>query len=169
MDGLQKLDKIVQKVEDFVGGWMFFVMMFFTGINVFLFFATGKRTAGLDEIVLGAYVWVTYIAIGRHYKEHSCVSVDFLVKIMPPKVSGIINVFRDIASVIISGVMVYYGTILTVSSVDKLTNILKISYTLFDSALVIGFASIILFTISKYLPPRKKVGQKDQSEGEKTV
>lgn len=154
--GLQKLDKTVKAIEDFIGGWMFFVMMFFTGINVLLMFITGKRTAGLDEIVLGAYVWITYIAIGRHYKEHSCVSVDFLVRILPEKAAGIVNIFRDVASAVISAVMVYYSVKLTIVSTGQLTNILKISYSVFDMALVIGFTSIIVYIISKYVPPKKK-------------
>lgn len=152
---LQKLDRIVEKVENFIGGWMFFIMMFFTGINVFIMFSGGKKIPGLDEIVLGAYVWVTYIALGRHYKQHSCVSVDFLVKVMPPKIANVINIFRDIVAVIICAVMVYFGVILTVSSTDKLTNILKIPYTIFDAGLVVGFASIIAYIISKYIPVKK--------------
>ncbi len=161
----QKLDRTVEKIENFIGGWMFFIMMFFTGINVLLMYTVGKRTAGLDEIVLGAYVWVTYIAIGRHYKDHSCVSVDFLVKFLPAKISRVINILRDIISVIISAVMLYYGFKLTVSSVDKLTNILKISYTYFDAALVIGFGSIIIYIISKYVPRKKEPAAENKAEG----
>lgn len=152
--GFQKLDRAVQAVEDLIGGCMFFIMMSFTGINVFIMFFGEKKIAGLDEIVLAAYVWITYIALGRHYKEHRCVSVDFLVQIMPPKVAKGIKIFRDAASVVISAVMVYYAAILTAASTNKLTNILKIPYSVIDVALVIGFTSIIVYTIFKYIPKK---------------
>ena len=166
--GFQKLDKAVLMIEDLIGGCMFFVMMAFTGVNVFLVLFGQKKIAGLDEIVLAAYVWITYIALGRHYKEHRCVSVDFLVQIMPPKVARGINVFRDVASVVISAVMVYYAVILTAASTTKLTNILKIPYSIIDIALVIGFTSIIVYTISKYIPKKDRPAQETENGGQDT-
>lgn len=154
---MKKLDlnKAVATIENFIGGSLFFVMMLFTSLNVFILMTGGKRLNGLEEIVLGAYVWVSYIALGRHYKEHTCVSVDFLVKLLPPSAAKVLDIFRDIVVMIIGAVMIYYGTLLTVASLSKPTKILKIPHAYFDLALVLGYISVIGYTISKYVPKKK--------------
>ena len=160
------LNQFLRKAENVIGGCLFFVMMFFTGINVFVIFSGHRRIAGLDEIVLAAYVWVTYIALGRHYKEGDNISVDFVVRIMPPRVQKVVLLLRDVATFSISLVMLVAAIDLTRNSFNKYTSLLRIPLGYIDLATVIGFGSVLAYILSMHLGHTESLTEEKQEEEE---
>ena len=161
-----KIRKFFAGLESVLGGMMFFVMIFFIGINVFFWWFQGRKFAQLDEIVLGAYVWVTYLCLGTHYIDRSCVSVDFLVQIASPSVRKVLDVIRDAATFIIASVVCWYGTRLMMNSFDKYTAIIKIPYAYIELGLVIGTLTLLIKIILKYIPDPEepqKAGEEEKA------
>ena len=63
----------MDKIMDFIGGTMFFMMVLLTGFNVISFWITGRRFGQLEELVVSCLVWVSYISLGEHYREKDCI------------------------------------------------------------------------------------------------
>ena len=155
----KNLRKISYKAVDIMGGVMFAIMVIFTGINVFTMWFIGKRYSQLEEIVLAAYVWVAYLSLGHHYRDNQCVSVDFLVQRLPEKGQKIVEVIKDICSFIIGLVILILAWKLMMKSVNKYTAVLKIQYCWIDLGVVVGFISLVVNILGKYIP-----GGKDKDE-----
>jgi len=147
-------EKTANKVIDFIGGTMFLVMIVFTGINVFCMWIIGKRYSQLSEVVLSSFVWVSYISLGKHYRYKQCISVDFLVELLPPKSKKIIEIIQDVLVFCIGAVVLYLAIKLTGKSMNKYTAIIKISYFWIDLGVVLGFISLLLNIILKNIPSK---------------
>lgn len=142
----------MDRAIDVVGGSMFFVMVFFTGFNVFSFWTTGRRYGQIEEVVISCLVWVSYLCLGEHYRKNECISADFLVQALPPTGKKIVSVFMDVASLVIGAFVLYFGIRLMMRSTNKFTGVLKICYFWIDMGLVFGFVSLVYNIILKNLP-----------------
>ena len=144
---------------------MFFIMVFFTGITVFSMWFIGKRYSQLEEIVLAAYVWVAYLSLGHHYRDKQCVSVDFIVERLPEKAKKVVEILVDIVSFVIGFVILVLAWKLMMKSVNKYTAVVKISYFWIDMGVVVGFLSLVVNIIGKYLPDADNEVIEEELEG----
>ncbi len=145
---------------------MFFIMVSLTGFNVISFWTTGRRYGQLEELVVSCLVWVTYIGLGKHYREKECIRADFLITALPPRGQKAVDVVTDLATLIIGGVILFFGVQLMLRSTNKFTGVLKICYFWIDMGLVIGFLSLVYNILLKYVSgARAEV----RCEGEKTL
>ena len=145
----------MDKIVDIIGGSMFFVMVALTGFNVISFWTTGRRYGQLEELVVSCLVWVSYISLGQHYRDKECIRADFLLTALPPKGQKIVEVVTDLASLVIGGVILFFGLQLMLRSTNKFTGVLKICYFWIDMGLVLGFVSLVFNIVIKYIPHKK--------------
>lgn len=155
---------LMDKLVDIVGGSMFFVMVALTGFNVISFWTTGRRYGQLEELVVSCLVWVSYISLGQHYRDKECIRADFLLTAIPPKAQKVVELVTDLATLVIGGVILFFGVQLMLRSTDKLTGVLKISYFWIDMGLVFGFISLVFNIVWKYVPHKKE--KEIEKEGE---
>ena len=146
----------MDKLVDAVGGSMFFIMVLLTGFNVVSFWVPGRRYGQLEELVVSCLVWVSYISLGQHYRDKECIRADFLLTALPPKGQRIVEFLTDLASLVIGGVILYFGLMLMLRSTNKHTGVLKICYFWIDLGLVLGFVSLVFNIVWKYLPHKKE-------------
>lgn len=146
------LEEVIDRLTDLIGGSMFFLMIAFIGYNVFSFWTTGRRYGQLEEFVLTCLVWVSYISLGEHYRKKQCIRADFLITCLPPRGQKAVDLLCDLASFIIGAFVLYFAVMLTMKSTNKLTGVLKISYFWIDLGVVLGFFSLLLNIVRKYLP-----------------
>ena len=142
---LKKLDSLIE----IIGCVCFAGIIIVLTVNVFSDFIFGKRIPEADEIVQSFFVWVTYVGAGLLYKNGEQMKIDFIADMFPPVLRKINDIFVDIFTLVISGIMTYYAWILTAKSMIKKTPIAKIPYTFIDVALVIGFATMVLYIVVK--------------------
>ncbi len=159
-----KFTKIMDKIINAIGGTLFACMMVFTGFNVISFWTTGQRYAQIEELVLSCLVWVSFICLGRHFRERKCISADFLVTALPPRVRRVVDIITDIATMIIAVVILYFGIQLMLRSTDKFTAVLKISYIWIDLGLVLGFSSLVYNIIYRYIPKEESETKQEDEE-----
>lgn len=152
----------MDRVVDAVGGSMFFIMVALTGFNVISFWTTGRRYGQLEELVVSCLVWVTYICLGRSYREKTCIRADFLLAALPPKGQKIVELLTDAITLIIGGFILAIGIQLMLRSTDKYTGVLKICYFWIDLGLVLGFASLVFNILYRYFPHAKSQQKEDE-------
>lgn len=150
------IERVSDRVLDYLGGAVFFFMILLIGINVLSLWITGRRYAQLEELVLSGFVWVTYISIGNHYRKKQHIAVDFLVGMLRPKARKTVEIISDII-VLIVGVIVLFGTWKLLGlSIDKYTPLLKLRFLWIDLGLFLGFVSLVGNIIVKYIPSGKE-------------
>lgn len=155
--------KIIDKLTDFVGGWIFFVMVAILAINVFSYWTTGKRYGSWEELSRAIMVWVAFISLGWHYREKQCVQVDIVHQYLPPHGKKILEVLVDLCSLIIGAIIFYFSVKLMLASTDKLTGVLRISYVWIDFGVVFGFGSLLYNIVRKYIPYGRDNGEKEEN------
>lgn len=154
-DRYMRLSAAVNRAIDCFGGFLFFLMLFFSGFNVFSWWIFGRRYGQLEEIVLACFVWISYITLGQHYKRGECIRVDFLIRLLPGRGQKIVDVLNDICCAAIGSVILWFALKLALKSTNKLTAIIKIPYVLIDLGVVVGMASLLIAIVLKYIPVRQ--------------
>lgn len=154
--------KLMDKLTDIVGGWMFFVMVAILAINVFSYWTTGKRYGSWEELSRALMVWIAFVSLGWHYRDNQCVQVDILHQYLPPHGKKIIEVLIDLSSFVIGIIIFYYSVKLMLASTNKLTGVLRISYVWIDLGVVLGFASLLYNIIRKYVLGHWKDNEKEE-------
>ena len=146
---LRKIEEKTEKIIDWIGSILFFLMLISTFFNIFSYWFTGKRYAEFDEIVLTLFVWVVFIACGPLYKHGEHIQVAFIVDGFKPLARNIANLIIDIFVAIITSLVIYYTWKLTVRSFSKYTQVLKLPYAIIDIGVLFGYVSLLIASIAK--------------------
>jgi len=113
--------------------------------NVASYWIFDRSFGQIQEFVLAASVWVTYVGMGELYKSGEHISVDLLQKSLPERANRILTLLIDIVVLAVSLFVTYFSVILTLKSTNKFTAILRIPYIFIDLAVVIGFTSTAVY------------------------
>lgn len=146
--------RIVEAAENWIGASMFFVMIMFLAFNVCSWWLAGKRFGQLEEAVTACLVWVSYINMGSHYRKKQHIRVDFLLTKLSPKGQLIADIINDVCSFVIGVFVLYFGWKLMMKSTTKYTAVMHICYFWIDLGLVLGFISLLVNIVYKYLPKK---------------
>lgn len=149
MGFLRKIEEKTEKIIDWVGCILFFLMLISTFFNIFSYWFTGKRYAEFDEIVLTLFVWVVFIACGPLYKHGEHIQVSFIVEGFRPLARCIAHILIDIFVIIISAMVIYFTWKLTVRSFSKYTQVLKLPYAIIDMGVLFGYISLLIASVAK--------------------
>jgi TRAP-type C4-dicarboxylate transport system permease small subunit len=144
---MKSISTQVARVIDIIGGAMFLAMILLTVFNRVSGWVVGRTFGQVEEIILAAFVWVSYVGMGELYGSGEHISVDLLVKTITPRARQLLRLFIDIIVLVVSAVIVYFAVILSLRSINKYTAVLKIRYFYIDLAVVIGFASTVIHAI----------------------
>lgn len=112
---ISKLFKIIEKIEE---GFSFFMLMFATFlvfVNVILR-ALGFGITWAEEGTRYIIVWLSFIGGSLCAKHGEHVGIDLLTQITPPKVTKIIVSTAQLISAVFMFVLVYYGWLMTEST-----------------------------------------------------
>lgn len=145
MNFLRKIEKSI----DFIGCISLVLIVLLTSSNIITSWFFDMRYPAIDDMVNTFFVWVTYISTGVLYKNGEQVTVDFVVDSMPPKARKLCEVFVDVFTMFISCVMTKLAWELSIKSMNKTTPSLEIPYSIIDFALVVGFATMVVYIAAK--------------------
>lgn len=145
MNFLRKIEKGI----DFIGSASLVLIVLLTSGNIVTNWLFDMRYPEVDDMVNTLFVWVTYISTGVLYKNGKQVTVDFVVDAMPPMAQKICNIFVDAFTLVISCVMTKLAWTLSLKSVNKTTPSMGIPYSIIDFALVVGFATMVVYIAVK--------------------
>jgi TRAP-type C4-dicarboxylate transport system permease small subunit len=130
-------------------------------VNVLCDWLLGLKFGQIDEVILAVFVWSVYIGMGSLYKNDEHIRISFIANMVSPRIKKGILVFDDIVSFISSLVITFYAAKLMLKSFNKFTQVVKIRYFYIDMAVVLGFASLVMIILQKYMCNKvtKEIGE----------
>lgn len=125
---------------------MYFTVLLLACLIVLTFAGVLKRyifrspITWMEEVQALLFMWITFIGGGAAFRNASHVSVEILVDSLPKKIGGLIERFDVLIQLVILGYLCYqeFSYYFQLTSTNKVTNLLRIPYSLAYLALPIG-------------------------------
>lgn len=94
----------------------------------------------LEEVQLWCFTWLVFFGAGAAFRTGSHVAIDVIIDLIPPKAKKIVEICVYLVVMVILYYFILHGTTLVkqLGSTGRMTNILKIPYSIIYSALPIG-------------------------------
>lgn len=136
------------------------ILTVIANVTMRYFFNSPIRSA--EEIATICFIWSVFIGGASCYRKKMHMGIDILVQIMPLKYRKIVELFVNIIVAMITGTAFYLSLKFTYISRIKPTAVLGISSAYVNSALIVGFGLIFIYTIIEILKIFKKKGDNDE-------
>lgn len=93
------------------------VMASLSFYQVVMRYVFNNASSWSEELVRFLFIWCSFIAAAIGIKEHIHIGVDIVVKLLPSKAITLTEIIVNLAIMVFSGYMVYYGwTVVMVTS-----------------------------------------------------
>lgn len=136
----------LKKFELYIGSAFISVTVVVVIMNVFTRYFLDFTYFWAEEIAVGCFVWTIFLGTSAAYREKGLIGVEAIVVLLPEKIRNIVEFFTYILLTVLSGVMCLFS-FTYVSSSSKITAALEISYGYINSAIVISFALMVIYSL----------------------
>lgn len=140
------MKKFLQKFELYVGSIFLSITTIVVIMNVFTRYFLKFTYFWAEEIAVGCFVWTIFLGTAAAYKEKALIGVEALIVLLPEKIRNIVEFFTYILLMILSGIMMVFSFTYVASS-SKITAALEFSYGYINSAIVLSFALMTLYSL----------------------
>lgn len=135
---LRKIARIIGRSDEIIASIALIVVVTITVAGVFMRYVLGEPFKWTEEVTLALMVWFAYLGSSAAFRENAHISIDFVVDRMSKSLQRIVMMLWHLIMIgILAYVFVWLGLKLSFQAGDKLTPILKISYTIIDFAVVL--------------------------------
>lgn len=136
----------LKNFELIVGSIFLSVTVVVVIMNVFTRYFLQFTYFWTEEIAVGCFVWTIFLGTAASYREKSLMGVEALVVLLPKKIQNIVAFFTQLILLLLSSLMFYFSLTYVMSS-TKITTALEISYVYINTALIISFALMTLYSV----------------------
>jgi TRAP-type C4-dicarboxylate transport system permease small subunit len=135
--------KVIAKIEEFC------VCIFLVLLILLVFVAALFRSSGIDitwsvDIAQMLFAWSTFLGADLALHRHKHIGVDLLVNLLPNTVRRIILFVLYLIMLVFLGIIVFYGTRLSIVNYQRFLYTLPISYSFVTAAGPVG--CLLMFT-----------------------
>ena len=110
----------------------------------------------VDEIAVGAFVWVIFLGFANAYRNNDLIGVEVLMKLLPKKGRMIVDFITHIIVSILSGAMLFFSYKYVIGS-TKITAALEFSYKYINASIIVAFALITFYSLFYAVKGFKKI------------
>ena len=128
MGMMKKAGDALYKVECFISGAAFVVMVGVIAFNVFCRFITRSSYAWAEEIAYLGFNWAVFFGICVVYRNQGLISIDVLVDRLPKKAQHAVQSITFALVGVVNIALIVWGTQLAVLSFARKTPALRIPY-----------------------------------------
>lgn len=140
------MKKFLKNFELYLGSIFISITVLVVIMNVFTRYVLKFTYFWAEEVAVGCFVWTIFLGTAAAYKEKALIGVEAIVVLLPMKVRKIVEFIVFVLLTILSVLMFYFG-FEYVSSSSKITAALEISYAYINSAIIISFGLISLYSL----------------------
>ncbi len=108
-NGRKKIFIILDNFEEYLGAIILFIMVSVGFVNVLTRYLIKYPLAFTEEIELALFVYLVVLGTAAAFKKNAHLCVSFFVNLFPKKLKKIIIIFGMILSILLFGVLFYYG------------------------------------------------------------
>lgn len=137
--------KFIKNLDEYLGMLFMAFIILLACSNVFMRYVVGRPWGWVEEVTIFTFVWLTMFGAAAVIKAEGHCSIDVITRKLPPGPRRVVNVFADICVLVTLGLMIWYGTELTISATNKVTPILGIPYYCVDAALPISGLFMLIY------------------------
>jgi len=135
---------VIRYLEELIVGALFVVMTVSATLQVFFRYILNSGIPWAEELSRFSFIWITFLGASMVLKYDGHISVDTIVRVFPASVRRTAAVVVYVASMCLLGLLVWYGTKLSISAWDTPTSILGWPWGLIYSAVPLGSALAII-------------------------
>lgn len=142
----RSLDRLTQ-VIGFVIALLLFAMVVIMFCSVFYRYVLNAPLGWADQMSQWIFVWLVYLGVAAGYRMRIYIGVDVIVKRLKPSVRKGIAVAVDLAIGFFLVVVAYYGSLITLRSLDQVYGSLELPPSYMYAAGPVSATIMLLFVL----------------------
>jgi TRAP-type C4-dicarboxylate transport system permease small subunit len=139
--------KILKNLDAYFAGFMFAITLVVVVVNVFTRKFANYIIPWGEEVATTCFVYTTFVGAAWCLRTHQHVGVDLLVDKLPAGARKIVHILTDLIILVTNGYITWLSYQFVVSSSVKTMPILKISSVWLNSALILGFGLMTIYSL----------------------
>ena len=156
------MKKILKNADAYFAGFMFAITLVVVVINVFTRKLFNFVIPWGEEVATTCFVYTTFVGAAWCLRTHQHVGVDLLVDKLPAGVRKIVHII----TLVTNGYITWLSYQFVASSSVKTMPILKISSVWLNSALILGFGLMTIYSLANLIRTIREPA--DRKRGEAT-
>ena len=160
------MKKILKNLDAYFAGFMFAITLVVVVVNVFTRYFANYIIPWGEEVATTCFVYTTFVGAAWCLRTHQHVGVDLLVDKLPAGARKIVHILTDLIILVTNGYITWLSYQFVVSSSVKTMPILKISSVWLNSALILGFGLMTIYSLANLIRTIREPA--DRKRGEAT-
>lgn len=158
------MKKILKNLDAYFAGALFAVTLIIVVVNVFTRYFLNFIIPWSEEVATSCFVYTTFVGAAWCLRTRQHVGVDLLVNKLPDKARKIVHLITDFIILLVNGYIFYLSIIYVYSARIKTMPILKISSVYLNSALILGFGLMTIYSFGRCIGDIKEIAKKEGNE-----
>ncbi len=142
-----KVKQILKNLDVVVAGTLFAITMVIVVINVFTRYFANYIIPWGEEMATSCFVYTVFLGAAWGLRTHQHVGVDLLVEKLPAGARRVVHLITDLIILLLNCYITYLSVQFTWSSRIKTMPIMKISSVWLNSALILGFGLMAIYSL----------------------
>lgn len=159
------MKKILKNLDAYFAGFMFAITLTVVVVNVFTRYFANYIIPWGEEVATTCFVYTTFVGAAWCLRTHQHVGVDLLVDKLPTGVRKIVHILTDLIILVTNGYITWLSYQFVVSSSVKTMPILKISSVWLNSALILGFGLMTIYSLMNLIRTIREPADTKRGEG----
>lgn len=155
----ERFKHILKNLDAYFAGFMFAITLVLVVVNVFTRYFLNYIIPWGEEIATSCFVYTTFIGGAWCLRTRQLVGVDMLVEKLPYKAARIVNVLTDAIILFLNGYLTSLSYTYTYRGRIKTMPITKISSVYLNSAMIIGFGLMTIYSVYNLIHSIKAVNK----------
>ena len=160
------MKKILKNLDAYFAGFMFAITLVVVVVNVFTRYFANYIIPWGEEVATTCFVYTTFVGAAWCLRTHQHVGVDLLVDKLPAGARKIVHILTDLIILVTNGYITWLSWQFVASSSVKTMPILKISSVWLNSALILGFGLMTIYSLANLIRTIREPA--DRKRGEAT-
>lgn len=142
--------------ELYIGSIFLSITTLLVIMNVYTRYFRNFTYNWLDEVAVGAFVWVIFLGFANAFRHNELIGVEVLMKLLPKKGRVVVDFIANVIVSVLSGIMLFFSFKYVISS-TKITAALEVSYKYIYISVIIAFALITFYSLFYAVKGFKKI------------
>ena len=159
-----KLMHILKNLDAYFAGTLFFMTISIVVINVFTRKIFNYVLPWGEEVATSLFVYTVFVGAAWCLRTRQHVGVDLLVNKLPKSARSIVHIITDALIVVLNAYITFLSYQFIISSKLKTMPVLKISSVWLNTALIIGFGLMTIYSLIHVVNDIRFFGQETEEE-----
>ncbi len=98
------------------------------------------------EMIRVAFAWIVFPGAAAAYWRHMHFGIDLIVNLMPKSIQRLMGIFSHVFMTALLAVLTYLSIVLTAEVGVKYFPVTFLSYAYYDSAMIVGFGFMMIYS-----------------------